>query len=241
MMPLVVMDSSSRGAFVKTGDVVEGRYRIVRTLGTGSMGAVYLAEHVLLKRRVAIKIVRPEMVKDSSVLDAFMAEARAAGTLGHANIVECTDIGFTAAQVPYLVLEYLEGGVLTDEICRLGGLPVRRALKIADQIAAALGAAHAAGIIHHHLSSDAVFVLDQNAVRDVVKVIDFGVARCFPPVDPARPGSVAGTPEFLAPEQVTGGTVDHRADVYALGVILYEMLPGRRPFSDAQRGSLVHR
>jgi len=226
---------------VKTGDVVEGRYRIVRTLGTGSMGAVYLAEHVLLKRRVAIKIVRPEMVKDSSVLDVFMAEARAAGTLGHANIVECTDIGFTGAQVPYLVLEYLEGVVLTDEIYRLGGLPVRRALKIADQIAAALGAAHSAGLVHRNLTSDAVFVLDQHDVRDLVKVIDFGVARCFPPADPARPGSVAGTPEFLAPEQLTGRAVDHRADVYALGVILYEMLTARRPFSDDDRGSLVHR
>jgi tRNA A-37 threonylcarbamoyl transferase component Bud32 len=226
---------------VKTGDVVEGRYRIVRTLGTGSMGTVYLAEHVLLKRRVAIKIVRPEMVKDSSVLEMFMSEARAAGTLGHANIVECTDIGFTAAQVPYLVLEYLDGSVLTDEIYRLGGLPVRRALKIADQIAAALGAAHGAGIVHRDLTSDAVFVLDRAGVRDVVKVIDFGVARCFPAADPARPGGVAGTPEFLAPEQLTGGSVDHRADIYALGVILYEMLTARRPFSDDDRGSLVKR
>src|SRR5262245_43984830 len=118
---LVVTDSSSRGAFVKTGDVVEGRYRIVRTLGTGEMGAVYLAEHVLLKRRVAIKIVRPELVRDAEVLDSFMAEARAAGTLGHPNIVECTDIGFTAARVPYLVLEYVDGSVLTRSEERRAG------------------------------------------------------------------------------------------------------------------------
>ena len=236
---LVVTDSSSRGAFVKTGDVVEGRYRIVRTLGTGAMGAVYLAEHVLLKRRVAIKIVRPELVKDAEVLDGFMAEARAAGTLGHPNIVECTDIGFTAARVPYLVLEYVDGSVLTDEIYRLGGLPVRRALRIADQIASALRAAHEAGIVHRDLSSDSVLLVDRADARDAVKVIDFGMARCYGP-DAAR-GASRGTPEFMAPEQLTGGAVDHRADIYALGVILYEMLTARRPFSDDDRASLVHR
>jgi tRNA A-37 threonylcarbamoyl transferase component Bud32 len=235
---LVVTDSSSRGAFVKTGDVVEGRYRIVRTLGTGTMGAVYLAEHVLLKRRVAIKIVRPELVKDTEVLDGFMAEARAAGTLGHPNIVECTDIGFTPARVPYLVLEYVDGSVLTDEIYRLGGLPVRRALRIADQIASALRAAHEAGIVHRDLSSDSVLV-DRAAARDAVKVIDFGMARCYAP-DAAR-GASGGTPQFMAPEQLTGGAVDHRADIYALGVILYEMLTARRPFSDDDRAALVHR
>jgi tRNA A-37 threonylcarbamoyl transferase component Bud32 len=234
----VVTDSSSRSAFVKTGDVVEGRYRIVRTLGTGSLGTVYLAEHVQLKRRVAIKIVQPELIQDAAILDAFMAEARAAGTLGHPNIAECTDIGFTAARVPYLVLEYLEGSVLTDEIYRLGGLPVRRAIRIADQIAAALQAAHDAGIVHRDLTSDSVFVVDRSDARDVVKVIDFGVAHCRAAPD-AR-GAAGGTPEFMAPEQLTGGAVDRRADLYALGVILYEMLTARRPFSDDDRRSLVH-
>jgi len=225
---------------VKTGDVVEGRYRIIRTLGTGSMGTVYLAEHVLLKRRVAIKIVRPELVTDSAALDGFMSEARAAGTLGHPNIVECTDIGFTAARVPYLVLEYVDGSVLTDEIYRLGGLPVRRALRIADQIASALRAAHDAGIVHRDLSSDSVLLVDGPEARDVVKVIDFGMARCYPAPEVGR-GATGGTPEFMAPEQLTGGAVDQRADIYALGVVLYEMLTARRPFSDDDRASLVHR
>ena len=105
-MAFVVSDFSSRDTTVKTGDILEGRYRIVKTLGTGSIGSVYLAEHLLIKRRVAIKILRSEL-GDASNLDAFMAEARTAGTLGHPNIVECTDMGFTAAGVPYVVLEYL--------------------------------------------------------------------------------------------------------------------------------------
>src|SRR5262249_37487459 len=149
------------------------------------------------------------------------------------------DIGFTAARVPYLVLEYIEGRVLTDEIYRLGGLPVRRALRIADQIASALQAAHDAGIVHRDLTSDSVLVVEGSA-RDTVTVIDSGVARCYAAPEAPR-GATGGTPEFLAPEQLTGGAVDRRADVYALGVILYEMLTARRPFSDDDRASLVHR
>ncbi|HEX8107560.1 MAG TPA: serine/threonine-protein kinase, partial [Kofleriaceae bacterium] len=234
-------DSSSRSAPVKTGDVLDGRYRIVRTLGGGSMGTVYLAEHVLIKRQVAIKILRPD-IGDGAVLDAFMAEARAAGTLGHPNIVACTDQGFTGGGAPYLVLEYLEGAVLTDEIYRLGGLPVRRALRIAEQIASALRVAHEVGIVHRALTSDNVFLVDKSHARDAVKVLDFGVARCFEAQGSTRRGALLSAPEFMAPEQLTSpDTVDPRADVYALGVILYEMLTARRPFSDDDRRSLLHR
>src|SRR5258707_517395 len=138
---LVTADSSARSAPVKTGDVLDGRYRIVRTLGAGSMGTVYLALHALIKRQVAIKILHPD-IGDAAAFDAFMAEARAAGTLGHPNIVACTDQGFTGGGSPYLVLEYLEGAVLTDEIYRLGGLPIPRAPRTAEPIASALRVAH---------------------------------------------------------------------------------------------------
>ncbi|HEX3763060.1 MAG TPA: serine/threonine-protein kinase [Kofleriaceae bacterium] len=238
---LVPADSSSRSTPARTGDVLDGRYRIVGTLGGGSMGTVYLAEHVLVRRQVAIKILRPDL-GDAAALDAFMTEARAAGTLGHPNIVECTDMGFTGSGAPYLVLEYLEGAVLTDEIYRLGGLPIRRALKIAEQIASALRVAHEAGIVHRALTSDNVFLIDKNHSLDVPKVLDFGVACCFTARTTTQINAPTGTPEFMAPEQLLSpDTVDERADVYALGVILYEMLTARRPFSDDDRRALMRR
>src|SRR5688572_10510917 len=135
---------AARDVVVKTGDVIEGRYRIIKTLGAGGMGTVFLAEHALIKRRVAIKILHHELASDPNVVERFMNEARAAGTLGHPNIVESTDMGFTQDQVPYIVFEYLEGTLLTDELYRVGGLPVRRAVRIAEQIASALYAAHGA-------------------------------------------------------------------------------------------------
>jgi serine/threonine protein kinase len=220
-----------REAVVKTGDMVEGRYRIIKTLGAGGSGTVFLAEHALIKRRVAMKILHADLATDANIVERFMNEARAAGTLGHPNIVESTDMGFTSNHVPYIVFEYLEGTLLTDEIYRVGGLPVRRALWIATQIASALEAAHRAGIVHRDLKSDNVFLTDKDDALDHVKVLDFGVSR-FLELDDAQRNQVVGTPEFMAPEQITDpASVDKRADVYALGVILYEMLTARRPFS----------
>jgi len=140
------------------------------------------------------------------------------------------------------VLEYLEGAVLTDEIYRLGGLPIRRALRTAEQIASALRVAHEVGIVHRALTSDNVFLVDKNQSLDGAKVLDFGVARCFEAQGSTRRGAPLSAPEFMAPEQLTSPeSVDDRADVYALGVILYEMLTARRPFSDDDRRSLLRR
>ena len=235
-------NSSTREAVVKSGDLLEGRYRIIRMLGEGGMGSVFLAEHALIKRRVAIKILHSELATDANVIERFMNEARAAGTLGHPNIVESTDMGFTTNHVPYIVFEFLEGALLTDEIYRLGGLPVRRTVRIASQIASALTAAHNAGVIHRDLKSDNVFLTDKDNAFDHVKVLDFGISR-FLMLDDKQKGMVLGTPEFMAPEQITDPeSVDHRADVYALGVILYEMLTARRPFaSEEDPRQLMHR
>jgi tRNA A-37 threonylcarbamoyl transferase component Bud32 len=219
---------------VKAGDTLEGRYKIIKTVGEGGMGTVYLAEHMLIKRKVAIKILRPELAADSTVVERFMNEARAAGAIGHPHIVESTDMGFTRDEVPFIVFEYLEGTLLTDEIYRVRGMPPRRALRIAGQIASALHAAHSAGIIHRDLKSDNVFLTDKEDASDHVKVLDFGISRFLE----AEAGSedsnrhlVMGTPEFMAPEQIlTPEKVDKRADIYALGVVLYEMLTARRPF-----------
>ncbi len=223
------MGTVGKRASVQTGDLIEGRYRILKLLGEGGMGAVFLAEHTLIKRRVAIKILHPHLATDAHVVDCFMNEARAAGMLGHPNIVESTDMGFTAEHVPYIVFEYLEGALLTDEIYRVGGLPMRRAVRIAEQIAHALRAAHDAGIVHRDLKSDNIFLTDRDEISDHVKVLDFGISR-FLQEDKQR-GVVMGTPEFMAPEQLSNPeSVDHRADIYALGAMLYEMLDARRIF-----------
>jgi serine/threonine protein kinase len=235
-------NSAQREAVVKVGDVVEGRYRILQTLGQGGMGAVFLAEHALIKRKVAIKILHSDLATDANVIERFMNEARAAGTLGHPNIVESTDMGFTASHVPYIVFEFLEGMLLTDEIYRVGGLPVRRAIRIADQITSALAAAHHAGIVHRDLKSDNIFLTDKDDALDHVKVLDFGISR-FLELEDRQRSMVMGTPEFMAPEQISAPeSVDKRADIYALGVIMYEMLTARRPFSNEDDPrQLLHR
>lgn len=216
---------------VKIGDVVEGRYRILRTLGQGGMGTVFLAEHALIKRKVAIKILHADLAADAAAIDRFMTEANTAGTLGQANLVESTDMGTTGG-VPYIVFEFLEGVLLTDEIYRVGGLPVRRALRIADQVTSALAAAHSAGIVHRDLTSDNIFLTDKDDALDHVKILGFGQRHV-----------TMGTPEFMAPEQIDAAAyVDKRADIYALGVILYEMLTARRPFSNEDDPrELLHR
>jgi tRNA A-37 threonylcarbamoyl transferase component Bud32 len=221
----------------RSGDVVEGRYQIQRKLAEGGMGTVYLAEHVLIRRRVALKLLHAELASDSAMVRRFMNEASAAGTLGHPHIVESTDMGFTRDGIPYIVFEYLEGTLLIEEVYRLGGLPIRRALQIASQIASALEAAHNARIVHLDLKSDNVFLIDRGASADHVKVLDFGISRFLEnDLDAAQRGTLAGTPEFMAPEQVTmPDLVDGRADIYALGVLLYEMLSARCPHANPDR------
>jgi len=224
---------STSSLAVHAGDMLEGRYKLITTIGEGGMGTVFLAEHTLIQRKVAIKILRPDLAADTTVVERFMNEARAAGAIGHPHIVESTDMGFTRDGVPFIVFEYLEGALLTDEIYRVRGMPPRRALRIATQIASALDAAHNAGIVHRDLKSDNIFLTDRDDHNDHVKVLDFGISRFMEGDDAADMSRhlVMGTPEFMAPEQIlTPERVDKRADIYALGVVLYEMLAARRPF-----------
>ncbi|HEU4610814.1 MAG TPA: serine/threonine-protein kinase [Kofleriaceae bacterium] len=220
------------GQLLQNGDVLDGRYKIVRPLASGGMGSVFLAEHWLIHRKVAIKILHPELARDATILRRFMNEAVAAGSLGHPHIVESTDMGFTQHDVPYIVFEYLEGKVLADEIAAHAPLPIGRTLAIAHQIASALGAAHDAQIIHRDLKADNIFLAKRGGSRDHVKVLDFGISRFLAGSDrTALGGNLMGTPEFMAPEQVTSpDDIDHRVDIYALGVLIHEMLTGNVPF-----------
>ena len=233
-----------RTSSVHPGDKIDNRYHVLSVIADGGMGTVFLAEHMLIKRRVALKVLHPELASDIAMVKRFMNEASAAGSLGHPNIVESTDMGYTHSRVPYIVFEYLEGALLTEEVYRIRGMAPRRALRIAKQIASALEAAHAANIIHLDLKSDNIFLIDRDGVPDHVKVLDFGIAK-FMEADPddTQRNLVIGTPEFMSPEQITDpASVDARADVWALGVVLYEMLTAKRPFNmtDGAR-ILLHR
>ncbi|TMQ11201.1 MAG: serine/threonine protein kinase [Deltaproteobacteria bacterium] len=230
--PTAMIPVASSARDLHPGDVIDGRYRVLGKLAEGGMGTVYLAEHMLIRRRLALKLLHAELATDGWMVHRFLNEAAAAGTLGHPHIIESTDMGFTRDGVPYIVFEYLEGCLLLEEIRRVGRLPLRRALVIARQVASALEAAHQAQIAHLDLKSDNVFLTHRGNALDHVKLIDFGISR-FMTVDFERPpqGILMGTPEFMAPEQITSPeTADGRADVYALGVLLYEMLAGRCPF-----------
>ncbi|HEX7840920.1 MAG TPA: serine/threonine-protein kinase [Kofleriaceae bacterium] len=232
MTSIVTQMRNSRVKEFQPGDIVDGRYRVLRKLADGGMGTVFLGEHTLIKRRVAIKLLHADLAAEREMVDRFLKEASAAGTLGHPHIVESTDMGFTRNGIPFIVFEYLEGCLLTEEIRRLGRLPVGRALGIARQIASALEAAHSAQIAHLDLKSDNVILTHRGDFRDHAKLLDFGISR-FMATEPETTQTtfLMGTPEYMAPEQVTNpDAVDGRADIYALGVLLYEMLAGRCPF-----------
>jgi tetratricopeptide (TPR) repeat protein/tRNA A-37 threonylcarbamoyl transferase component Bud32 len=213
------------------GRLVGGRYRVVKKLGGGGMGSVYEAEHVLIGRRVALKLLHPQYASNRDVVRRFQNEARAAATLGHPNILEALDMGRTEDGLPFLVLELLEGHDLDHEIVERGAMPIDRAVIIALEIADALSAAHAAGIVHRDLKPENVFLTNDGRV----KVLDFGISKITSSLVTGgltAPGQMMGTPQYMAPEQFEDASkADPRSDVYALGVLLYRELTGALPFS----------
>lgn len=218
------------------GATVAGRYRIARLLGTGGMGTVYLAEHVPMRKPVAVKVLHRELGYLPEVVARFEREAVAAGRIEHPHVAAATDFGRLDDGSLYLVLEYVEGSSLAQTIAASGPLPAERALRIARQVADALCTAHRLGIVHRDLKPENIMLVEREGVHDFVKVLDFGIAKVT--LDPGNPhpltqqGTIFGTPEYMAPEQAAGTIVDHRADLYTLGVVLYEMLAGQTPFSN---------
>jgi eukaryotic-like serine/threonine-protein kinase len=218
------------------GSVLAGRYRIEHLLGSGGMGSVYRAEHVLMRKACAVKVLHREMTQVKEVVARFEREAVAAARIEHPHVAAATDFGQLEDGSFYLVLEYIEGKGLGQLITELGSLPEERALVITRQIADALSAAHASGIVHRDLKPDNVMLVAKDDGADFVKVLDFGIAKVqiegMSTEQPAltRINTVMGTPEYMAPEQARGEAVDARADLYTLGAILYEMLAGTSPF-----------
>jgi serine/threonine protein kinase len=246
----MISDESRKGNAAATderiGSVLSDRYRIDRLLGAGSKGNVYAGEHLLMHKKVAVKILHRELSSMPEFTARFEREAMAVANIDHPNVAAATDFGKLPDGSMFLVLEFVQGRCLRDEIAA-GPLPPDRALRITRQIAAALGSAHALGIVHRDLKPENVMLLDREGDPDFVKVLDFGVAqvpvgdtgvRSKAPLTQA--GIVFGTPEYMAPEQALGQKVDGRADLYALGVITFEMLSGERPFSSSGEGGILN-
>lgn len=221
-----------------------GRYRIKRVLAEGGMGVVYEGVHVELGRRVAIKTLSARHAEDAVAITRFRNEARAAGSLGHPNIVEVYDMGTLPEGAPYLVMEHLDGETLGQHLKRERVMPVDFAIEVTAQVLSALAAAHARGIIHRDLKPENVFLSRRMGLAPVAKLLDFGISKVVRPDDDGstltRTGFVMGTPAYMAPEQARGDRdLDGRVDLYAAGVVAFEMLTGRLPYASKNPAALL--
>ena len=218
------------------GQVIADRYHVVKKLGEGGMGQVYLAEHVKMGRRSAIKVMNPSMVHDPDAVARFNREAANASRITHPNVCAIYDFGETPEGLIYLAMEFIEGEPLTNVLTRDRALPLERAAGIFLQVAEALQAAHDLSLVHRDLKPDNIMLTRARDGSDVVKVVDFGIAKVVGKDDSqkvTKTGLVMGTPEFMSPEQLSGDRLDGRSDVYSLALVLFKMLTGTLPFEGA--------
>ena len=230
------------------GAVIADRYLILSHLGEGGMGRVYLAEHVKMGRKSALKLLHPSLTKDISAISRFNREAANASRISHPNVAAIYDFGETAEGMVYLAMEYVEGLSLTSLVSQLKGgtMPMARAAEIIRQTAEALTAAHDMGIVHRDLKPDNIMVAQGRDGTDSVKVVDFGIAKAAGAAADSqkvtRTGHVIGTPDYMSPEQLAGDTLDGRSDIYALGLVAFNLLTGTLPFpADSQQESMIMR
>jgi serine/threonine-protein kinase len=231
-----------------TGKTIGGKYLVRTVLGEGGMGTVFEAEHLTIGRSVAVKVLHPNQARKKNAVRRFHQEARAAGAIGHPNICEVYDLGTLDDGSPYLVMEKLVGETLADRIAAEGGLPFDDVIDILVQVLSGLVAAHEKGIVHRDIKPENVFLTCRVGCPPLVKLLDFGVSKMIAPplggkdedLDLTRTGMVMGTPYYMSPEQARGDrNLDVRVDLYACGVILYEALTGRRPFTAANYNALL--
>ncbi|MFN0250120.1 MAG: serine/threonine-protein kinase [Kofleriaceae bacterium] len=228
---------------IREPGTILGSYRLIEVLGQGGMGVVYLAEHTKLGRRVAVKMLRSEYSENPQAVHRFFAEARAVNKISHQNIVEITDFVENPGSDNYYIMELLNGRTLAALVDDDGIPSLERTVGIFLQVTSALGAVHAAGIVHRDLKSDNVFLTERNGQTDFVKLLDFGVAKLGGDnaisVHSTAAGAILGTPEYMSPEQASGKSVDFRTDLYAFGVMMYELVTGRMPLTGSSFGELV--
>jgi Flp pilus assembly protein TadD len=226
----------------QVGQVIAGRYEIVRLLGQGGMGAVYQAKQISMDRMVALKLIHPHVATSPDVVKRFHREMQACSRIEHPNTIQVFDYGDEKGQL-FLAMEFLDGKPLGKVLAEAGALPLSRLLHITIQITRALGAAHQRGIAHRDLKPDNVMLLERYGEPDFVKVLDFGIARFLEEqTDVSKmtaEGALIGTPMYMSPEQALGKTIDHRSDFYSLGVMLYQMALGQPPFNGPTLASLI--
>jgi len=215
------------------GQLLADRYRIIKKLGEGAMGAVYVGEHLRIGRRDAIKVLRPGLAGDAEAIARFTRGTRNVSAIRHPNVCTIYDFSDTPEGVRYLAMEFVEGDTLKEILDREGRLAVPRAVEITRQVAEALQAAHEAGVVHRDLKPGNIMICRRPDGREQVKVVDFDIAKGPAEAEGeevTRVGFVVGTPEYMSPEQLTGDRLDGRSDLYSLGVVLFRMLAGQLPF-----------
>jgi eukaryotic-like serine/threonine-protein kinase len=225
-------EPAPRRAETYVGYIIDGRYHVEAIIAQGGMGVVYRGRHRLIDKAVAIKVLRPELADNREITQRFLTEAQAASSIGNEHIVDITDYGELPDGATYIVMEYLEGEALGQAIERAKDLiPVPEILAISRQVCDGLQHAHNAGIVHRDLKPDNIFLTHRGKQERFVKILDFGIAKVASSQNQlTRAGRIFGTPHYMSPEQARGEELDNRADIYSMGVILYEMLSGRLPF-----------